>query len=380
MIVVGALAVAAFLAAQDSRQEWKLSRSSDPDMVRFKIERSRPGHRNSHSSDLPLADFQGLNMNASGPVHFVYVQDAGTLLCEGRFLLGYGSGTFKVRSSPRFVAQLNDLGYESPGEDDIYTMIFSRVSLDFARGVRDAGLRASTRQLIEMRIHGLTLPFIKEVRAAGFSNATAGDLIQLKIHGVSTEFIHDLKQAGYDLPASRITELKIHGVSSDFIRELRAYGLKPSATDLVQLKIHGVTPEFLKSLKDAGYIGQITELKNHGVSSDFVRELRAYGLKPSASDLVQFKVHGVTSEFLKSLKDAGYDNLAVGQVTELKIHGVSPLFIREVKDLGYNFTQRELIDLKTQGVDSNYLRRLQTSGMRNLTASQIVKLKIHGID
>ena len=326
MIVVGALAVAAFLAAQDIRQEWKMSRSSEPDMVRFQIERSRPGHRNSSSMDVPLSDFQGLNMNAGGPVHFEYVQDAGTLLCEGRFLFGYGSGAFKVRPSPRFVAQLNDLGYESPRQDDIFTMIFTRVSLDFARGVRDAGLHPSTRQLIEMRIHGLTLPFIKEVRAAGFSGATAGDLIQLKIHGVSTEFIHDLKQAGYELSSNRITELKIHGVSSDFIRELRAYGLKPSATDLVQFKIHGVTPEFLKSLKDAGY-----------------------------------------------------DELAAGQVTDLKIHGVSPQFIREVKDLGYDFSQRELIDLKIQGVDGGYLRRLRASGMRTLTASEIVKLKVAAV-
>ena len=327
MIVVGALAVAAFLAAQDTRQEWTLSPSREPDTVQFRITRSRPGSNSSHSSDVPVADFVGLNMNAGGAAHFEYVQDAGTLLCEGRFLLGRGSGTFQLRPNPRFVAQLNDLGYDSPSTDDIYNMLFMRVSLDFARGVRDAGLHASTRQLIEMRIHGLTLPFIKDVRAAGFTDVTPRDLIELKIHGVSTEFIHDLKRAGYDLKTSRITELKIHGVSSEFIRDLNAYGLKPSASDLVQLKIHGVTPEFLKSLKDAGY-----------------------------------------------------ENLAVNQVTEMKIHGVSPQFVREAKDLGYEFTQRELIDLKIQGVDSAYLRRLRESGIRNLTASQIVKLKIHGID
>jgi hypothetical protein len=121
-------------------------------------------------------------------------------------------------------------------------------------------------------------------------------------------------------------------------------------------------------------------LKIHGVSSEFIRDLNAYGLKPSASDLVQLKIHGVTPEFLKSLKEAGYENLAVNQVTEMKIHGVSPQLIREAKDLGYDFNQRELIDLKIQGVDGAYLRRLRESGIRNLTASQIVKLKIHGID
>jgi hypothetical protein len=64
----------------------------------------------------------------------------------------------------------------------------------------------------------------------------------------------------------------------------------------------------------------------------------------------------------------------------MKIHGIDPDFIREARDLGYRFTARELIDLKIHGVSGDYLRNLKASGMRDLSAEQITKLKIHGVE
>jgi hypothetical protein len=327
MIVVGALGVAAFLAAQDTRQEWKLSRSKDPDMVRFQVERSSPGHRSVSNWEAPLADFHGLNMNAGGVTHFEYVQDAGSLLCEGRFLFGHGSGTFILQADPRFAARLAELGYDGPTDEQTWAMLLARVSLEFARGVRDAGLRASTGQLIDLRMQGVTLSYIQGIEEAGHPGLTASDVIQMKIQGVSPDFVRELQKDGYDLPVSRIIGLKIQGVSASYIRDLKANGLKPSAEDLIQYKIQGVTPEYLKSFKDAGM-----------------------------------------------------ENLDRNQIINLKIQGVTPEFARTSKELGFDFTPRELVDLKIQGVTGRYLRHLHDTGMRNLTASQIVKLKIHGVE
>jgi hypothetical protein len=299
MIVVGALGVAAFLAAQQSRQEWTIDRSSQPDMVRFGIERCRPGRRSTTKSDRPLADFQGLKPGASGRVQFEYVQDAGSLLCEGRFFMGHGSGTFQVQSNPRFVAALRDLGYEAPTDDQLYDMLLSPVSLEFARGLRDAKILVSTGELLDLRNHGITLAYIRSVREAGFPVDGHRDLIDLKNHGVAPEFLAALRRAGY----------------------------KDIATN------------------------RITDLKNHGITPMYLRDLEAYGLKPGVSELIDFKNHGIQPEFL-----------------------------RDARELGYDFTPRELIDLKNQGVDARYLRNLRASGMRNLTAAQIVKLKIHGIE
>jgi hypothetical protein len=326
-IVVAAILLAALLAAQEVHNDWTLTRSGSPDMVHFRIEHSSKGNQWSQSNDLPLANFRGLNASQSGPVKFEYIEDAGSLLCQGRFSFGAGSGTYVFQPNQKFNAGLVELGYDSPSESQSFSLLLMRVTLDFARGVRDAGVRATTGQLIELRVHGITLPYIRETQNAGYTNFTARDFVDMKIHGVSTDFLRALKHAGYDLPSREINELQIHGVSADYMRDLNIYGLKPRATDIVQMKIHGIDPEYLKSLKDAGY-----------------------------------------------------GDLSASQITELKIHGLDPKFIQAAKELGYDFNTRDLVDLKIHGVSADYLRHLRDSGMRNLSAQQITKLKIHGVE
>ena len=326
-IVVAAVLLAALLAAQEPRNQWTLTRGDSPDVVHFRIEHSSKGNHWIQSNDVPLANFHGLNTSQSGPAKFEYIEDAGSLLCQGRFSFGAGSGNYNFQPNPKFTSGLVNLGYDPPTEAQAFSMMLMRVTLDFARGVRDAGLKATTTQLVDLRAHGITLPYIRETQNAGYTTFEAKDFIEMKIHGVSTDFLRALKHAGYELPANRISELKNHGVNSDYMRDLNIYGLRPEAKDLVQMKMHGVSPEYLKGLKDAGY-----------------------------------------------------GDLAVNQVTELKNHGLDPKFIQAAKDLGYEFTPRELIDLRMHGVNAEYLRHIRESGMRNLSAQQIAKLKMHGVE
>lgn len=80
------------------------------------------------------------------------------------------------------------------------------------------------------------------------------------------------------------------------------------------------------------------------------------------------------------MKDAGYGSLPAGDLVRLRIHGVETAFAREARGLGYNFTPDDLVQLRIHGVDGGYLRTLRDAGMRNLTAGQIAKLKMHGVD
>ncbi len=329
-IAGGVLLLVLVAAGQEPRQEWQIKPSDSSGRVQLRIERWKPGSHWSNSNDVRLSDFRGLSRNTienGGSARFEYFQDAGRLVCEGRFSFGRGSGTFTYVPNPEFAANLKALGYDAPSADRQFTMMLIGVGLDFARGLRDAGLHASTSQLVDLRIHGVNLDYVQDVQQAGYRNLSAQDYIDMRIHGVSTEFIRDLKSAGYNLTSSQIVELRIHGVDSRFMRDLTAYGLQPRASDMVELRIHGVT---------AGY--------------------------------------------LKGLKDAGFGTLPVSQITELRIQGVSTEFINDTKDLGYDFTPGELVALRIHGVDSGYLRRLRDSGLRNLTAAQIEKLKIHGVD
>ncbi len=362
LIVTGTLIAVIIATGQalpkGTRLEWKMSSSDNPGMVHFTIERSKPGHRWMTSTDVRFANFRGISresIDRGGPAKFEYVHDAGSLICEGSFHWYRGSGTYQFQPDPKFVTELRSLGYSTPSEEQIFYMLLSDVSLDFARGVSEAGLHASTDQLIELRNHGVSLNFIQDTSRAGYRDLLADDYIQLRDHGVSSNFLRDLKSNGYNFPASRVVELRDHGVPSEFLADLKAAGYNLPAD-------------------------RIVELRDHGVNSNDLRELKDYGLQPGAEELVELKNHGVSTRYLKSLKGAGYGSLQAGEITNLHDHGVPPEFVQESKDLGYSFTPQELIGLRDHGVDSGYLRRLRDTGLRNLNAEQITKLHDHGVD
>jgi hypothetical protein len=329
--IVSVMAAATLLAfAEDQHAGWQLQPSLSLNQVHFVVRHSNGFDNWTSGRDVPLDRFRGfsLSMLASpGPAKFEYVADAGRLLCEGRFLMGSGSGSYTFVADPAFVSALRNMGYDTPDDEQLFSMLIMDIPRESAREIRDAGLRASIGDLIQLRMHGVTLDYIRAARQAGYQNFTAEDYSQLRVHGVETEFLRDLKAAGYDLRAGDIEDLRIHGVDSRYMRDLKDYGLKPEASDLAQLRMHGVTPEYLKGLKDAGY-----------------------------------------------------ESLRAEEIDQLRMHGVEPRFVQEARRLGYDFTPQELAQLRMHGVDGAYLRRLQDAGMRNLNAEQIARLRMHGVD
>jgi hypothetical protein len=328
LMVWGGLLLAVVMAvAQEATKEWTIRWTDDPGVVRFTVRHVRPGSTWSNTQDVPRSRFEGLSVEHIGPAKFQYVQDAGALVCEGRFSWIGGSGDYKFVPNPNFAAALRGMGYAAPDEDQQFTMLLDDVTLDFARGVMTAGLEASTEELIQMRTHGVNQEYVENVRHAGYADLRAHDLIELRIHGVSSDFLRDLKDAGYDLAARDIVDLRIHGIDSGYLSKLRSFGLRPAAAELTQLRIHGVTPEYLRGMKDAGY-----------------------------------------------------GNLSADEIVQLRIHGVETDFAKDARDLGYGFTPEELVQLRIHGVNGEYLRRLREAGMRNLNAEQIAKLRMHGVD
>ena len=303
LLLAGAGAVllaALLLPGQDGRRDWELSRFTGT-TVRFTIDTWKPGHHSRSSTDVPLERFRGLStslFNSGGNARFEYVQDAGRLICEGRFSsFGRGAGTFTFVPDPGFVAELSRLGYGSVNESQLFEMMLMGVGLDDARAARETGLNASIRDLLDMRIHGVNAEFMRETRRAGYRSPVAQDLVQMKIHGVSAEFLRDLKSAGYEIPTGEVVELRIHGVSSQFLRDLKDFDLHPSAKDMVQLRIHGV-------------------------GADFMREAKALGYNFSAQELVNLRIHGVDGRYLRRLHDSGMKNLDAEKIQKLKIHGI----------------------------------------------------------
>jgi hypothetical protein len=331
LVIVGVLAAATLLAfTEDRHAGWQLRPSLSLNQVHFVVRHSNGFDNWINIREVPLENFRGFSLSklaTPGPAKVEYVADAGRLLCEGRFLMGRGSGAYTFTPDPGFVSALQQMGYDAPDNEQLFSMLMMDITRAFAREIRDAGLRASINDLLQLRMHGITVDYIREARQAGYANFTADDLVQLRIHGVETAFLRDLKAAGYDLRAADIVQLRIHGVDSGYMRDLKSYGLKPEASDLTQMRMHGVTPEYLKGLKDAGYESlraeEVDQLRMHGVETGFVQQARRLGYDFTPQDLAQLRMHGVDGAYLKRLQDAGMRNLNAGQIAKLRMHGVN---------------------------------------------------------
>jgi hypothetical protein len=59
--------------------------------------------------------------------------------------------------------------------------------------------------------------------------------------------------------------------------------------------------------------------------------------------------------FCTILKDAGYGNLSAHEIVQLRIHGVDTAFAEDGRALGYGFTPEQLVQLRIHGVDGGYL-------------------------
>lgn len=80
-------------------------------------------------------------------------------------------------------------------------MLIADVTLDFARKVKEADIASTTRELMDMKVHGINGEFIDGIRSSGYPGLRARDYIDLRIHGVTPALVRELKNAGYDVPA-----------------------------------------------------------------------------------------------------------------------------------------------------------------------------------
>src|ERR1700686_2326127 len=61
------------------------------------------------------------------------------------------------------------------------------------------------------------------IRALGYQPDLESDnLVNLRIHGASVDYVRELRDLGYpNLSAEQLVQMRIHGVSASYIRDLR---------------------------------------------------------------------------------------------------------------------------------------------------------------
>jgi beta-lactamase regulating signal transducer with metallopeptidase domain len=391
------------------RHEWKITRSdSSPSKVNLALViRSDDGDR-MNTQHVPLSSLRGFSLSLldrDGPVKFEYVRSAGTILCEGVVSGGHASGPFTVALDPAYLSALQKMGYTAPKDDEAFYLVVSDVTLDFVRSIRDTGLTSSIGDVVELKDHGVSAEYVRDIRGAGFTSMSAYDISDLRDHGVEPAYLKGIKAVDPNLSIDAIDDLRDHGVEPAFYKNMKAADPALSIGAISELRDHGAEPQYYAGMRAVDpnlSIEEIDSLRDHGVESDFykemktvdpkisihaISELRDHGAEPryyggmkavdpslSIEEIDSLRDHGVEPDFYKGFK-AVDPKLSIDAIDELRDHGVEPEYLQSIRGLGDGFSISDIAMLRDHGVTPSDIRNLHDMGMKNLTAAQILRLR-----
>jgi hypothetical protein len=140
---------------QEFRQEWQIRQTAASDMVNFRVERWKAGGHSSTAAMFRSRDSTAFrrmfSIAADRPSSKMSWMPAGSSARAGL----RGSGTFQFRAQSTIHRPTPSPWLQCAEWRALVRHDDADVSLQFARGLRDAGLHPTTGQLIDMRIHGV---------------------------------------------------------------------------------------------------------------------------------------------------------------------------------------------------------------------------------
>lgn len=271
IIVIGSYVIIAQTAVTG---EWKADSRSEKRQNDGKLHlsferRSAKGGVNQHGSSYLYDELQGLRREQveNGTVSFRLVREAGTIVCEGSFVNGKGSGTFTFTPSQVYTSGMQSRGYMLSDEK-----LFIAATLD------------------------LTLAFVDDLRSAGFANLTVDDLFKARIFKITSQFMADMKATGFpDLGIEELVKARIFKIDADYVRQVHAMGFADNDFEsLVKFRIFKVTPEFLSEIKAEGLTGlaseDVVKFRIFNISPEFIRMARAEDPNITVEEMVRMKI------------------------------------------------------------------------------------------
>ena len=273
-VLILVLASAFTVEAADITGTWAIQYLQIANKVQLSLNVIQDGKGSFNSSSaFDISQLRGLtNAQMATPIgimaRFELVREAGTFACEGYFKAGNGAGTFLFRADPGFLQQMRALGFLDINENRLFSMAVHDVGPRYAAEIRTTGITVSTAaQLVAMRIHGVTVEFIRRVQQAGYQPEEE-DLFKMRIHGVTPDFANEVRRMYASASIEDLVRMRIHGVGLDFAGDVRQMYAAASIDDLVRLRIHGVTMDYIRNMQSRSKnitLEQLVRLKIHGI-------------------------------------------------------------------------------------------------------------------
>lgn len=277
-IILGSYAVAAQSVITG---EWTAeTKAEKSDKIHLSFERkTERGGRNQHGSSFAYEDLQGLNRGSTlnGKASFRLVREAGTIECEGIFVDGRGSGTFRFTRNQSYVDAMRSRGF------------------DFAKSAKHGSNDLDDRLFTAATLN-LTTAFADDLKSADFGPLDVDDLFKAVIFKVTPQFMAEMKATGFpNLSLEDLVKARIFKIDADFVRKIREMGFATESFEsLVKFSIFKVTPEFLSEIKNEGLTDlsseDVVKLRIFKIDAAYIRESRAEEPNITIEQLVQRRI------------------------------------------------------------------------------------------
>jgi hypothetical protein len=280
-VVVFVLGSYAIVAQNVVTGDWRGDiRDDKPDKIQLNFEiRTEKGGRNNHGSSFAYSDLQGLTRDQAqnGRVSFSLVREAGTIQCEGSFVNGKGSGTFRFTPNYAFADAMRSRGFD-----------FSKPS---KHGSSNLDMKLFTATTLNV-----TTAFADDLRSANFGELDVDDLFKAVIFKITPQFMAEMKATGFpNLGMEELVKARIFKVDAEYVRQVHDMGFASQDFEqLIKFRIFKVTPEFLNEIKAEGLTNlsseDIVKFRIFKIDPQFIREARAVEPNITVEELVQMKI------------------------------------------------------------------------------------------
>jgi len=262
--------------------EWTADKKKErTDKIHLSFSRqSERGGKNNFGSSYGFDEIQGLSVGETenGRVSFRLAREAGTIECEGTFVNGRGTGTYRFTPNMRFAEDMRARGFDfeakksKHGNDTLEERLFTAAALN------------------------VTVALADDLRAANFPNLDADDLFKAAIFKIDGKFMAEMKATGFpNLSMEDLVKARIFKIDAEFVRRTRDMGFgTESFENLVKFSIFKVTPEFLGELRAEGLTDltseDVVKLRIFKIDAAYVREARATEPNITVEQLVQKRI------------------------------------------------------------------------------------------
>lgn len=257
--------------------------------------RTDRGGRNQNGSSFEYSELQGLSREAAlgdGKVNFRLVRESGTIECEGAFINGRGTGTFRFVPDMSFVSTMRSKGFDF--EKDAGRHL--RRNKDDDDDDHDEDQNTLSDRLLTAAFLNVRAALADDLNSANFGKLNVSDLYKAAIFKIDGKFMAEMKATGFpNMQMEDLVKARIFKIDADYVRQIHEMGFdNRDFEQLVKFRIFKVTPQFLSDLKAAGLqdldAEDIVKCRIFKIDPEFVRTTRAKYPNATVEDMVKMKI------------------------------------------------------------------------------------------